>query len=1489
MRTFFAILIAAGAAWAAGPATTAVGPPATAATPSAAGPTANAAAAAASTTASPLPEATADAGEVTLLSSGENGCTFEVRVPAPRATAMEGGGRRFQRYSLPLFRPTGDAGAPEMLVRTVRVAAPPGAEVSVAVERVSFDLRTGVKLYPRPRLEVEERRGERTLREVFTYDAAAYSRGPYPAKLAALDGQEIVRGYRLLSVAIYPYQYQPTKETLKVVQSIVVRVSFAGGVRGVRAGYPSRPAEEGIFSRVIPAVVLNWETAASWPFAGGLMPSSDGGVWPTDFAGKAAAKVVVEETGLYRVGYEELRAAGFPVDSVSPDNLRLFVGPAKRLPSDFYYEPEGLTELGCYVAGADDNSFDAGDYVAFYGHGCDFFEPTAPGNGGSQEFSKDMFTRYNVYWLVADDVAGKRMAPADVTPAGGTRPTYFWDRMRAEVDKIDKAESQPALGNEEEWWYWRDYYGPMPSAVMLTPPFVLQDPVASGDDSYFEVMVRRMPGYSRNGPHHTEIYLNYTDDEHKILDEIYNTDQELTLQERVPAALLSDGTNRLYVREVGDQSGTYDYVMLDRFEFEYPRRLRAYGDYLSFTNPPGVTGKVLFEVEGFSTDDLVLYDVTRGRRLSGFEVAAAGGEYTLRFTDDIPTGQCRYVAASAAAAAKEPMDVYLDAASTLRDIDEDVDLIVVAYDAYYDNVLPLVNFRRAQGLSVAFARMSDVFDEYSWGLFDPGAIRLFVKDLYRKALYRPGGRLPDNLLLVGDALTDYRDNNNKYPDRKLWRDFGLNQVPTYYIHDTTSGRSASDNYFVAMDNTLAPDLGVGRLAAPFDENIDAIVDKLLAYEREPPNGPWNTRVMLAADNNDKSPSGGGIGAFTRDNEDLETSFSPVGFERRKEYIEWLNRRYPPAGGGDYGFDGFSRSKRKRLVAEYMKPNFLKSFDALVFSYSGHGGPQIWSHEDLFGHHAHAPVVDDVYELENGPRFPIIIQCSCSTAYFDMKLAPGAGDPADYGQSISEYTLQEPRHGAVAMLGSTRLGTESTQNQFLQEFYKYLFPNRKVRDAGVTVGEVHLAAKINTGAAIIRDLFTLIGDPATTVAAPRPGITLTPDKGTVKLGETLTVTGTVPGNFSGEATVQLFDRPFYFYSADNAMDIYRDRLISTAEVEVVNGRFQATLMVPTVPVTPTGDGQVLAGETVAAAGAAGADTAAATDDITAAGGSGTAVAAAAAAGAGGGAPGPAVGYYESSWAPVAERGEVYVRAVAYGKGFRNTYVCDETVKVNVQGEVSSGDRDGPDVDIYLDDYSFRSGDAVGPTPTLLVDVRDESGVLVARNVEAIAKGEDTFVPLYVQVDDEPARDLTFYYSPALGDWRAGSAERKLALGEGMHTITVTAYDNLGNKRQKTVQCLVMGALAVMEVMNCPNPFADDTYFTFMASTDIDSLVIKIYTVTGRLIQKIEAGGLTAGYHQLYWDGRDGDGDRIANGVYFYKVVARAGDQRIVARQKLVKLR
>jgi len=95
-----------------------------------------------------------------------------------------------------------------------------------------------------------------------------------------------------------------------------------------------------------------------------------------------------------------------------------------------------------------------------------------------------------------------------------------------------------------------------------------------------------------------------------------------------------------------------------------------------------------------------------------------------------------------------------------------------------------------------------------------------------------------------------------------------------------------------------------------------------------------------------------------------------------------------------------------------------------------------------------------------------------------------------------------------------------------------------------------------------------------------------------------------------------------------------------------------------------------------------------------------------------------------------------------------------------------------------------------------------------------------------------------------------------------------------------------------VFNYPNPFARETEFTFRHNQPASlSVALKIYTVAGRLINSFET--ITGGdlFVRIPWDGRDRDGDEVANGVYLYKIVARTLDGRYSSESlgKLAKVR
>lgn len=91
---------------------------------------------------------------------------------------------------------------------------------------------------------------------------------------------------------------------------------------------------------------------------------------------------------------------------------------------------------------------------------------------------------------------------------------------------------------------------------------------------------------------------------------------------------------------------------------------------------------------------------------------------------------------------------------------------------------------------------------------------------------------------------------------------------------------------------------------------------------------------------------------------------------------------------------------------------------------------------------------------------------------------------------------------------------------------------------------------------------------------------------------------------------------------------------------------------------------------------------------------------------------------------------------------------------------------------------------------------------------------------------------------------------------------------------------------------PNPFDDHvgTYFTFnLVSGSPADLLIRVYTVSGRLVYVRHEKGLLPGHHQLHWNGLDAEGSKLANGIYFYRMLASNGASRTMYQGRLVKLR
>ena len=77
-----------------------------------------------------------------------------------------------------------------------------------------------------------------------------------------------------------------------------------------------------------------------------------------------------------------------------------------------------------------------------------------------------------------------------------------------------------------------------------------------------------------------------------------------------------------------------------------------------------------------------------------------------------------------------------------------------------------------------------------------------------------------------------------------------------------------------------------------------------------------------------------------------------------------------------------------------------------------------------------------------------------------------------------------------------------------------------------------------------------------------------------------------------------------------------------------------------------------------------------------------------------------------------------------------------------------------------------------------------------------------------------------------------------------------------------------------LQNYPNPFNPETWIPYQLSQD-SPVSISIYGSTGKLIRTLSLGIQSAGFYNsrgraAYWDGKNALGERVASGVYFYKL-------------------
>lgn len=205
-----------------------------------------------------------------------------------------------------------------------------------------------------------------------------------------------------------------------------------------------------------------------------------------------------------------------------------------------------------------------------------------------------------------------------------------------------------------------------------------------------------------------------------------------------------------------------------------------------------------------------------------------------------------------------------------------------------------------------------------------------------------------------------------------------------------------------------------------------------------------------------------------------------------------------------------------------------------------------------------------------------------------------------------------------------------------------------------------------------------------------------------------------------------------------------------------------------------------------------------------------------------------------------------------------------------------DNAGPAITVgFAEVPGFVSGDRVPAGATMVVGLSDSSGINLTGSL-------GHRIELVVDNDNAAMLNLTDRFAYGQGDYRAGELRFTLPeLSAGRHQFKITAWDNANNPAVMEFEATVaeQGQLAIAGLMNYPNPMEGATEFFFELTGAAEEVELQIFTLAGRLIKWFTAHDAGVGRNRLFlWDGRDADGDRVAQGVYIYKLTAkgRLGD-------------
>lgn len=284
------------------------------------------------------------------------------------------------------------------------------------------------------------------------------------------------------------------------------------------------------------------------------------------------------------------------------------------------------------------------------------------------------------------------------------------------------------------------------------------------------------------------------------------------------------------------------------------------------------------------------------------------------------------------------------------------ELLIVTHERFLSQAEAIADIYRHSPLvlykDIKVVTAEAVYNEFSSGNRDVSAIRNFARFLY----WRDGGATGrfHHLLLVGKPY---------YELRERWDDYNL--LPNYQSFNSVSAYYSfgSDDIFGFLDPDETPergalDIGVGRYAVKRGEEMDILLRRERIYHTPAHWGTWLTRAVMLADDEDAL-------SYMIGSDSLA-----VRIEKERKDIE-VKRLYVDA------FRQENLWHRSYYPAVNQALNREMNHGAYLLNYVGHGSTRKLGHEEFFS-------FEDAAAWRNLDRLPILVAASCFFASNDWE-------------------------------------------------------------------------------------------------------------------------------------------------------------------------------------------------------------------------------------------------------------------------------------------------------------------------------------------------------------------------------------------------------------------------------------------------------------------------------------------------------------------------